>query len=272
MCQVLGVHRSNYYRWLKSPEGVRKRQDRELILKIKEEFHKNREVYGSPRITESLRKQKIPCGKTRVKRLMNEENLVPKRRTKYKVTTNSNHSRPYSQNLLNQDFTAYRPDQIWASDIAYIKTLEGTLYLAVILDLFTRKIVGWSLSPTLKDVLVKDALKAAWMENKPGPGLIFHSDRGIQYCSKDFRKLLKLFKCRQSMSEAGNCYDNAISETFFKTLRAELTYHSSFHKRDDARREIFDYIECFYNRTRLHSSLGYCSPLEFEIKFMGKAA
>lgn len=271
MCQTLGVHRNNYYRWLKNPEGVRKKQDQELKPKIEQEFADNRMVYGALRIAENLRKNGTPCGKTRARRLMNELGIEPKRRTKYKVTTNSKHSRPYSQNLLNQDFTAYRPHQIWSSDIAYIKTREGTLYLAIVLDLFTRKIVGWSFNRTLRDVLVKDAFKAACQQHEPEPGLIFHSDRGSQYCSAKFRKLLNLYKCRQSMSDAGNCYDNAITETFFKTLRAELTYHVTFEKRVDAKREIFDYIECFYNRSRLHSAIGYCSPLEFENNYFLKA-
>lgn len=264
MCRVLGVQRSNYYRWLKKPEGVRKRQDTILKSKIEQEFIGNRSLYGAGRISESLRKKRIPCGKTRAKRLMNEVGLQPKRRTRHKITTQSNHSRPYSQNLLNQDFTAYKPHQIWASDIAYIKTEEGTLYLAIVLDLFTRKIVGWAMSERLKDDLVKNAFKSACLRYEPEKGLIFHSDRGSQYCSHGFRKLLNFYKCRQSMSDAGNCYDNAISETFFKTLRAELTYHVTFENRKDAKRQLFDYIECFYNRVRLHSGIGYCSPQEYE--------
>lgn len=272
MCRVLGVHRSNYYRWLEEPEGVRKKQDTILKLKIEQEFEKNRRLYGAERISESLRKKATPCGKTRARRLMNELGLKPKRRTRYKNTTKSKHRRPYSQNLLNQDFIAYRPDQIWASDIAYIKTEEGTLYLAIVLDLFSRKIVGWAMSERLKDDLVKDAFKAACLRAAPGKELIFHSDRGSQYCSYGFRKLLKFYKCRQSMSDAGNCYDNAISETFFKTLRAELTYHVSFKNRQDAKREIFDYIECFYNRVRLHSSIDYCSPQEYEDRYYAAVA
>jgi transposase InsO family protein/transposase-like protein len=272
MCQVLGVYRGNYYRWLNNPEGVRIKQDKKLKPEIKKIFNENRRVYGADRVAESLRKNGIPCGKTRAGRLMNEMNFKPKRRTKHKVTTLSNHSRPYSQNLLNQDFKAYRPHQIWASDIAYIKTYEGTLYLAVILDLYTRKIVGWSMSERLKDALVKDAFKSACKKYEPEAELIFHSDRGSQYCSYNFRKLLSFYKCRQSMSDPGNCYDNAISETFFKTLRAELTYHSKFETRGTARRELFDYIECFYNRIRLHSGIGYYSPHEFEENYFSEAA
>ena len=272
MCHVLGVHRSNYYRWFKTPESSRKKEDDELKPKIEKIFTESRAVYGAHRVSISLRKAGISCGKARVGRLMNELGLKAKRRTKYKVTTNSNHSRPYSQNLLNQDFKAYRPRQVWASDIAYIKTYEGTLYLGVILDLYTRKIVGWAMSKRLKDNLVKKALKSACKQYEPDPELLFHSDRGSQYCSHSFRKLLKFYKCRQSMSEAGNCYDNAISETFFKTLRAELTYHSKFKTRRNAKRELFDYIECFYNRIRIHSGIDYCSPEEFEQKYLSEAA
>lgn len=272
MSHVLGVSRQGFYRWQKNPEGIRRREDKRLILKIREIFMANRQVYGPPRMAEQLRKDGMPCGKTRAKRLMEEAGVRPKRRTKFKKTTNSKHNRKVSPNIVNQEFRASRPDELWASDIAYIKTLKGTLYLAVILDVFSRKIVGWSMQRRMKDRLVIDAFNSAWNGRQPDTGLIFHSDRGSQYCSRDFMSILKARRCRQSMSSTGNCYDNAISETFFKTLRAELTYHVSFKDRDDARKEIFSYIELFYNRKRLHSAIDYCSPEEYERLKMQKAA
>jgi putative transposase len=272
MCRTLGVTRQGFHRWLKSPEGVRKKEDKILLPEIKDIFNTNREVYGPTRISASLRKKDIPCGKTRVKRLMDEAGFKPKRRTKYKVTTNSKHSRKVAPNHVNQEFGTYEPDQLWASDIAYIQTLEGTLYLAVILDVFSRKIVGWSMSKRMKDSLVINAFNAAWISRIPDKGLLFHSDRGSQYCSQKFIKILKSRNCIQSMSGAGNCYDNAITETFFKTLRAELTYHTHFKSRAEARKEIFSYIELFYNRVRLHSSIDYCAPDEYERFEMNKVA
>ena len=272
MCRVLGVVRQGFYRWLESPEGIRKKEDKKLLLKIRKIFMENRQVYGPDRMAEHLRKEGTPCGKTRAKRLMAEAGIRPKRRTKFKKTTNSKHSRKVCPNLVNQEFKASKPNQLWASDIAYIKTLKGTLYLAIILDVFSRKIVGWSMQKRMKDRLVIDAFKSAWNGRRPDNGLIFHSDRGSQYCSGYFINILKTKNCRQSMSSTGNCYDNAISETFFKTLRAELTYHVGFKDRDDARKEIFSYIELFYNRKRLHSAIDYCSPEEYERFEMKKAA
>ena len=216
------------------------------------------------RIAETLRKDGTPCGKSRAKRLMDQAGLKPKRRTKYKKTTNSNHNRKVFPNLVNQEFKSNGMNQLWTSDIAYIRTSEGTLYLAVILDVFSRKIVGWSMQSRMKDDLVIDAFKSAWDDRRPGCGLIFHSDRGSQYCSERFIKILEGRQCIQSMSGTGNCYDNAITETFFKTLRAELTYHIKFESRDNARKEIFSFIELFYNRKRIHSAIDYCSPEEYE--------
>lgn len=265
MCRTLGVTRQGYYSWLNGTEGIRKKEDKDLLYEIKKIFIANREVYGPTRICEFLRKKYIPCGETRAKRLMDEAGLKPKRRTKHKVTTNSNHSRKVAPNHVNQEFDTYKMNQLWTSDIAYIKTFEGTLYLSVVLDVFSRKIVGWSMSRRMKDSLVINAFNAAWNNRRPDKGLLFHSDRGSQYCSRDFIKILKDRRCIQSMSDAGNCYDNAITETFFKTLRAELTYHTRFRSRAEARKEIFSYIELFYNRVRLHSSIDYCAPDEYEM-------
>jgi len=247
MCRVLGVVRQSFYRWLQSPEGIRKKEDKRLLPEIRKIFMENRQIYGPKRIAKHLRKD-------------------------FKKTTNSKHSRKVSPNIVNQDFRADRADQLWFSDIAYIQTLKGTLYLAVILDVFSRKIVGWSMQQRMKDSLVIDAFNSAWNNRRPDKGLLFHSDRGSQYCSGNFIRVLRAKECLQSMSSTGNCYDNAITETFLKTLRAELTYHVSFKGRDDARKEIFSYIELFYNRKRLHSSIDYCSPEEYEYIEMKKAA
>jgi len=272
MCQILGVTRQGFYRWLKCPNGIRGKEDNKLLPEIKKIFMENREVYGAPRIAKALRKNNIPCGKDRVKRLMDKANIRPKRRTKYKKTTNSMHKRKVAPNIVNQNFRSDKINRIWTSDIAYIQTMEGTLYLAVVLDIFSRRIVGWSMNQRMKDDLVINAFNAAWNLRRPDEGLIFHSDRGSQYCSMDFQKKLEFRECIQSMSGKGNCYDNAITETFFKTLRAELTYHVRFKDRENARKEIFSYIELFYNRKRLHSSIDYCSPDEYEYVEMKKVA
>jgi len=272
MCRILGVARQSFYRWLKCPDGIREKEDKKLLPEIKKIFIENREVYGPIRIAEALRKSNIPCGKQRVKRLMCEAHIKPIRRTKFKKTTNSLHKKKVAPNIVNQNFRANKINRIWTSDIAYIKTLVGTLYIAVVLDIFSRKIVGWSMNKRMKDDLVIDAFNSAWNLRRPDEGLIFHSDRGSQYCSMDFKKTLKFRKCIQSMSDKGNCYDNAITETFFKTLRAELTYHVNFKDRETARKEIFSYIELFYNRKRLHSSIDYCSPEEYEYVEMKEVA
>lgn len=272
MCRTLGVARQSFYRWLQCPEGIRKKEDKKLLHEIQKIFMRDRQVYGPARIARSLRKSDIPCGETRVKRLMDEAGLKPMRRTKFKKTTNSKHARRVSPNHVNQEFNAYMANQLWTSDIAYIHTFQGTLYLAVILDAFSRKIVGWSMNKRMADDLVIDAFNSAWNRRRPEVGLLFHSDRGSQYCSREFQRVLKYRKCIQSMSDTGNCYDNAITETFFKTLRAELTYHIKFKDRGEARKEIFCYIELFYNRVRLHSSIDYCSPEEYECAEMKEAA
>ncbi|MEA3414994.1 MAG: IS3 family transposase [Thermodesulfobacteriota bacterium] len=207
--------RQSFYRWFKAPQGIRKKEDKRLLLEIRKIFMENRQVYGPKRIAEHLRKDGKPCGKTRAKRLMEKSCLKPKRRTKFKKTTNSKHSRKVSPNLVNQDFRADMADQLWASDIAYIQTLKGTLCLAVILDVFSRKIVGWSMQQRIKDSLVIDAFNSEWNSRRSDKGLLFHSDRGSQYCSGSFIKVLRTRECLQSMSSTGNCYDNAITETFF---------------------------------------------------------
>ncbi|WP_274428818.1 IS3 family transposase, partial [Desulfolucanica intricata] len=267
MCQVMRVSRSGYYAWIKRPENNRKIQNRKLLEKIRDVYKISRRTYGSPRITRALKKQGITCGKNRVARLMRDNGIVGKTKRKYKATTNSKHNFPVAENLVNQNFKADRPNKVWVADITYIPTDEGWLYLAAIEDLFQRKIVGWSMDSTMTRQLTLDALRQAVQRYKPSPGLIHHSDRGSQYASYEYQQALRDNQFVTSMSRKGNCYDNACMESFFGTLKTELIYGNRFKTRAEARQAIFEYIEVFYNRIRLHSSLGYMSPLEYEQAF-----
>jgi len=224
--------------------------------------------YGSPRITDALRQSGHRYNHKRVERLMRIHGVRSKRRRKFKVTTHSKHKRAVANNLIHRDFTAKKPNQLWTSDITYIRTQEGWLYLAVFLDACSRRIVGWSMSRRINDELIINAFKQAWLHHQPLPGLIVHSDRGSQYCSRCFKELLAENRCRQSMSSTGSCYDNAITESFFATLKTELIYDEQYRTRNEARSSIFKYIEMFYNRNRIHSALGGLSPDQYEnIKF-----
>lgn len=267
MCQVMEVSRSGYYAWLKRPESNRKRKNKELLKKIRKIYKVSRGTYGSPRITRSLQKQGVTCGKNRVARLMRENGIAAKTKKKYKATTDSKHNYPVAVNILNQNFTVGRPNQVWVADITYIPTDEGWLYLAAIEDLFHRKIVGWAMDSTMTRRLVLDALKQAVGRHRPSAGLVHHSDRGSQYASHEYQQALKDYEMVSSMSRKGNCYDNACMESFFGTLKRELIYGNRFRTRAQARQAIFEYIEVFYNRIRLHSALGYMSPVEFEQSF-----
>jgi len=265
------VSRSGYYAWLKRPESNRKRQNKELLTEIHKTYQLSRGTYGSPRITKALHKQGITCGKNRVARLMRENGIVAKTKRKYKATTNSKHNYPVAANLLNQNFSVDKPNQVWVADITYIPTDEGWLYLASIEDLFQRKIVGWSMDSTMTRQLVLDALRQAVRRFRPPVGLIHHSDRGSQYASYEYQQALRDYGMLTSMSRKGNCYDNACMESFFGTLKRELIYGNRFKTRAEARQAIFEYIEVFYNRIRLHSALGYMSPLEYELAFQSAA-
>jgi len=239
-----------------------------MLIEIKESHKNSRRAYGSPRIVEDLKDKGMKCGKNRVARLMKIHGIVGKAKKKFKATTNSNHALPVAENLLNQNFEAAKPNTVWLSDITYIATLEGWLYLVVIIDLFSRQIVGWGMSDRLTSEFVVKALYQAIGRRHPGSGCIFHSDRGIQYASTDFRDVLKSYGFIQSMSRKGNCYDNAVSESFFHTLKTEHVYDYRYETRAEARHSIFDYIEMFYNRQRRHSALGYRSPVSFELEAM----
>jgi len=235
-----------------------------MLEQIKRIFEQSRGCYGSRRIQAELRTLGIPCNRKRVSRIMRENGMQAKQRRRYKTTTRSNNNKPVAANLVNRNFEAQAANKIWVSDITYIWTKEGWLYLAVILDLYSRMIVGWSLSQLITSALVVKALQQAFVNRRVEEGLIFHSDRGSQYGSKEVVKILEAYGCRQSMSGKGNCYDNAVAESFFHTLKTELVHYNYFTTRDEAKNSIFDYIEIFYNRKRRHSALNYFSPVDFE--------
>jgi putative transposase len=265
MCRVLDVSRSGYYAWRKREPSARKMADQVLLALIRLHHKKSRGAYGSPRIHQAIQKEGIRCGRKRVARLMREASLRARQKRSHKVTTQSNHYLPVAPNLLDQAFTAKRPDTIWLSDITYLATAEGWLYLAVVLDLYSRLIVGWSMQPSLARQLPLAALQMALQQRRPEAGWLHHSDRGSQYASADYQQLLADHGARVSMSRRGNCYDSAPVESFFSTLKSECVQNVVFQTREQAKAALFDYIELFYNRQRLHSSLGYLSPTEYEL-------
>jgi putative transposase len=250
MCQVFSVSRSGYYAWSKRPKSKTRIFNEELIKKIIEIFGNNHRRYGSRRVWFELRLRGTMCSRNRVVRLMNQIDLKSKRSKKFKATTNSKHNLPVAPNLINKNFVVEQPDQVWVSDITYIGTSEGWMYLAVVLDLYARQVVGWSMSDRMNKELVLSAIGQAIDRRSPTAGLIFHSDRGSQYASNEVRQLLKKYEISQSMSKKGDCYDNAVAESFFATLKMELVYPDFFKTRDDARSKIFEHIEIFYNRHR----------------------
>lgn len=268
MCIVIGASRSGYYRWKKQPQSTRQIESAAILIEIRESYKNSRRAYGSPRITLDLKAKGIKCGKHRVARLMKENGISGKAKKKFKATTNSKHDLPVAENLLKQNFAAQKPNTVWLSDITYIWTAEGWLYLAVILDLYSRRVVGWAMSDSLASDFVIKALNQALGLRNPGICCIFHSDRGVQYASADFRDLLSNNSFIQSMSRKGNCYDNAVAESFFHTLKIEHVYDHRYETRAEARQSIFNYIEIFYNRQRRHSALGYRSPVSFELESM----
>jgi putative transposase len=264
MCRVFKVSRGGYYAWIDRPVSHREKENRQLVERIKVIHEKTDKNYGSPRMTATLRDEKFKVSRPRVARLMRKNGIRAKTRRKFKVTTNSNHKYPISPNLLKQDFAVNQFGKVWVSDITYIPTREGWLYLTVIIDLYNRQIVGWAMSNSLKATETTiPALKHAYSRFHPGKDLIFHSDQGVQYACYEFRKQLSLFQIIQSMSGKGNCYDNAVAESFFSTLKKELVYHRIYITLLHARQSIFEYIEIFYNRIRKHSFLGNMSPEQF---------
>ena len=266
MCKVFKVSRSCYYRWL----NIEKQEDTKLNNLIKNIFETSNSTYGTRRIKQQLVKDYgLIVSRRRIGKIMKKLGLVCKNKKRFRIkTTDTNHGFSIAPNRLNQDFYAFLPNQKYVGDITYIPTKQGWLYLAVVIDLFSRKVVGWSMDDTLKTSLVNDALIMAIQRRKPKPGLIWHTDRGSQYASDAHRTLLKKFGIIQSMSAKGNCYDNAVSESFFHTLKTELIYYTIFETKAHARMAIFSFIEIWYNRKRLHSYLDYMSPVEFEHKML----
>ncbi len=271
MASALNVHRGGYYKWTKHPITKRELENIQLTKMIKGIFFEYKHRYGSPRISKELKEQGITCSKNRVCKLMKKENLIPRARRKFKVTTDSNHNLKISPDLVKRDFNPSKPNRLWVSDLTYIRTKAGWLYLCVILDLFSRKVVGWSMDKKMKTPMFIKALDMAKENRSPDSSVIFHSDRGVQYASDAFRQRLTKYNMTQSMSRQGNCLDNAAAESFFHTLKVEEVYGQSYETRQEAKSCIFEYIEVFYNRKRRHSYLGLESPQVFENRYMVKS-
>lgn len=265
MCKVLHVSRAGYYAWCSRPQSKRSIEDKRLLAHIKAIFVDSRNIYGYRRVHAALAALGEQCSLHKVLRLMRENNIRPKTRKKFKVTTNSKHNKPVHDNVLDRQFKAIEPNQSWVSDITYIPTHAGWLYLAVIIDLYSRRVIGWAMSDRMKDQLVTGALKMALFRRKVRSNLLLHSDRGSQYASDNMQKLLRHNNIICSMSRKGNCWDNAVAESVFHLLKTECVYHEHYLTRHDAKKSIFDYIEVFYNRKRKHSYLGYRSPEEYEL-------
>lgn len=271
MCRLLGVSSSRFYLWLSAPKSRRKIEDEKLTAKIVDIFQRSRKIYGSPRIHAALNKSGEKCGRNRVIKLMKQEKICSRVKRKFKVTTDSKHELPVASNVLERQFTRTKANDAWVQDITYIPTKEGWLYLAVVIDLFSRKVVGFSMQDNMRKKLVLDALNMAIAQRCPLPGLIVHSDRGSQYCSELFQSKLKGCEMICSMSAKGECWDNAVAESFFHSLKTEHVYLTRYETKEEASKSIFEYIEVFYNRERLHSTLGFLTPVEYEQK-LGRVA
>jgi len=264
MCETLAVSRSGYYQWRSAQDSARALQAKAIKVKIAKVHAASRGTYGSPRVTVVLNEQGEKVGHNRVARLMREAGLQGRQARRYRVrTTDSTHNDPIAPNLLKATVPT-KPDEVWVTDITYVETGEGWLYLAGVLDLYSRRLVGWAMGSSLETALPLAALHMALRRRRPGAGLLHHSDRGCQYASAAYRSALADHGCIASMSRRGNCYDNATMESFWSTLKHELIYRRRFATRSEATTAIFDYIESFYNRTRLHSALGFKSPLDYE--------
>ena len=266
LCRVLRVSKSGYCAWAARPESPRQRANRALALQIRAAHARSRKTYGRRRVHAQLRAEGISCSRNRVARLMRQEGLCGLRRGAFKATTDSKHNFPVAPNLLARDFTAAAPDRVWVSDITYLPVEEGWDYLATVMDLHSRRIVGWAMQSTRERSLTLGALEMAIAQRQPDPGLIHHSDRGSQYACSDYQAALQSHRMTPSMSRKGDVWDNAPKESFFGTLKCELGLHGFRFPREQARRKVFEYIEVFYNRQRLHSTLGYLSPAAFELQ------
>jgi transposase InsO family protein len=264
MSKVLKVSRSGYYAWLKRPMSSREKYNSYLSERIRSIYEERKRVYGCLRITAELREEGFSCSKNRVARLMRKQGITARAKRRFRVTTNSNHNKPIAENLVEMQFNPEKKNSLWTTDITYIRTREGWLYLAVVLDLWSRSVISWRADRTMDENLVIKPLEKAIRDRQPGNELILHSDRGSQYASQRLRQILRENNITQSMSSKGNCYDNAPVESFFSTLKRELVYRVSYKTREEAEQSLFEYIEVFYNRQRRHSSLGYLSPMQFE--------
>ena len=264
MCRVMSVSRSGFYEWLSRPESKRSREDLVLKADIRIIHQKSRQLYGERRIKDDLADLGKVVSRKRINRLMKEENLVCKTTRKFKATTNSRHDKPVADNILNREFRQSQPDKAYVGDITYIPTREGWLYLSVFIDLCSRAVVGWSMSNRMTATLVTDSLRMAMWKRRPKAGLLVHSDRGSQYVSGSYQELLADNDFICSMSRKACCWDNAVAESFFHTLKTELIYHEDFQTMEEAQQAIFEYIEVFYNRQRKHSTNGYLAPFSYE--------
>lgn len=267
MCEVLGVSKSGYYVWLNRPKSEQKKRRERLTARIKRIHLESRKIYGSPKITKTLNAQGINVSQKTVTRIMKENQIRSKTVKRYKATTNSKHNLPIYPNLLNQQFKVDHPGQAWVGDITYIWTSEGWLYLASIMDLYSRRLIGWAMGERMTKELVITALKRAMITQPPTKGLIHHSDRGSQYASNDYQELLRENGMITSMSRKGNCYDNACIESFHGIIKRELIFHENYKTRNQAKRNIFEYIVSFYNYKRIHSTNQYKSPIVYEKEY-----
>lgn len=265
MCRVFCVSRSGFYAFMTRPESDRARENKKLLGLIKQSVKNSRQTYGYRRVHADLTSSGEKCGENKILWIMRANDIRPKTRKKFRVTTNSKHQHPIHENHLNREFAASAPNERWTSDITYIPTQEGWLYLAVVMDLYSRKIIGWAMSSHMKESLVLDALRMALFKRKIKSGLLLHSDRGVQYASHSYQALLKHNNIKCSMSRKGNCWDNAAMESFFHTLKTECVHHEKYETRDKSKKSVFDYIEVFYNRKRKHSYLGYMTPEQYEM-------
>lgn len=269
MCRLLAVSPSGYYAWVARPESRRTAENRRLVAEIRVIHAESRRTYGSPRVHATLQAQGHRIGTHRVARLMRTSAIRAKTVTKWRATTDSAHPYPVVPNTLDRQFAVAAPNRVWAGDITYVWTTEGWLYLAVVLDLYSRRVIAWGMGSRLTQELATAALTMAVASRRPTGNLLHHTDRGSQYAATRYRELLVSHGLTASMSRRGNCWDNAVVESFFHTLKTEHVYHQRYRTRDEARQDIFEWIEVFYNRVRRHSTLGYCSPAEFEAKAMG---
>jgi putative transposase len=266
MCRALAVSAAGYYAWRVRPESARSVSDRTILSAIRVIHRESRETYGSPRIWDALVKQGHRIGEHRVARLMCQDGIRARTVKKWRATTQSQHRFPVAANTLERAFTVEAPNRVWAGDITYVWTLEGWLYLAVLLDLYSRRVIGWAMSQRITVELTEQALTMALAKRAPMAGLLHHSDRGSQYAATSYQRVLDEYGLIPSMSRKGNCWDNACVESFFGTLKRELVYQRRYVTREEARQDLFEYIEVFYNRQRRHSTLGYHSPAEYEAR------